>query len=135
MDSVWIGVLGPLSVRVEGQGLTIGSAKQRALLALLALHRDQCVPAETLIAQLWTVRPATAGKILQGYVSEAPEGHRSRGAGNVGRGLSVAPGSGGPGRSPVPVVAQAGGARLRAGDPAAARTVHLRLSVCGGESA
>src|SRR6478735_666285 len=71
MDSVWIGVLGPLSVRVDGQGLTIGSAKQRALLALLALHRGQCVSAETLIAQLWDgAPPATAGKILQGYVSK-----------------------------------------------------------------
>jgi peptide/nickel transport system substrate-binding protein len=135
MDSVWIGVLGPLSVRVDGQGLTIGSAKQRALLALLALHRGQCVSAETLIAQLWDGSPpATAGKILQGYVSKLRKAI----------GLGVLETSAGGYRLHLAAedldaarfqsLLEVGGARLRAGEPDAARTVlHEALGLWRGE--
>jgi YVTN family beta-propeller protein len=63
-------ILGPLEV-LEGQRvLALGGPRQRALLALLLLHRGAAVPSDRLIDQLWDQRPpATAAKTLQGYVS------------------------------------------------------------------
>ena len=65
------GVLGPLIVRTAGREVTPGPAKQRALLALLIVHRNEIVPIDTLVDGLWDGRPpATAHKIIQGYVSQ-----------------------------------------------------------------
>ena len=65
------GVLGPLIVRTAGREVTPGPAKQRALLALLIVHRNEIVPVDTLVDGLWDGRPpATAHKIIQGYVSQ-----------------------------------------------------------------
>ena len=46
-------ILGPLEARVDGRGLALGGAKQRALLALLLLHRNEVVSTDRLIDGLW----------------------------------------------------------------------------------
>ena len=48
----------------------LGGAKQRALLAVLLLHRREVVSTDRLIDELWGERPpATALKSVQVYVS------------------------------------------------------------------
>ncbi len=67
---VEVGILGPLVVQVDGREVAVGGPKQRALLALLVLHRNEVVSSETLVDQMWAGRPpATAAKIVHGYVS------------------------------------------------------------------
>jgi DNA-binding SARP family transcriptional activator/ABC-type branched-subunit amino acid transport system substrate-binding protein/streptogramin lyase len=63
-------ILGPLMVVDNGRELTLGPAKQRALLTLLLLRRNEAVSSEQLIDLLWAgAPPATARKSLQVYVS------------------------------------------------------------------
>jgi YVTN family beta-propeller protein len=63
-------ILGPFEVVDGDRELAMGGPQQRALLALLVLHRDEVVSSDRLIEELWAGRPpATAGKIVQGYVS------------------------------------------------------------------
>jgi YVTN family beta-propeller protein len=63
-------ILGPLEVADREQAVLLGGPKQRALLAILLLHRGEAVSSDRLIDQLWGERPpATAAKTLQGYVS------------------------------------------------------------------
>jgi DNA-binding SARP family transcriptional activator len=63
-------ILGPLEARVDGRALALGGAKQRSLLALLLLHRDEVVSTDRLIDGLWGEEPpATAVKVVQVYVS------------------------------------------------------------------
>ena len=63
-------VLGSFEV-VEGDlSLALGSPRQRALLAVLLVHRGEPVSSERLIDELWGEHaPASAIKIVQGYVS------------------------------------------------------------------
>jgi DNA-binding SARP family transcriptional activator len=62
-------ILGPLEVVERDAPLSLGGAKQRAVLAILLLHRGQAISSERLINELWGERPpATAAKTLQGYV-------------------------------------------------------------------
>lgn len=59
-------VLGPLEVRRNGEALALGGARQRSLLALLLLHRNEVVPRERLIDAVWGESPpATAVNALQ----------------------------------------------------------------------
>ena len=59
-------ILGPLEVRRAGGALALRGARQRSLLALLLLHRNEVVPRERLIDALWGERPpATAANALQ----------------------------------------------------------------------
>ena len=63
-------VLGSFEVAEQQCPLALGAPKQRALLAVLLLHRGELVSADRLIDALWGERaPASANKILQGYVS------------------------------------------------------------------
>ncbi len=63
-------ILGPLEARVDGRELPLGGTKQRALLALLLLHRNEVVSTDRLIDGLWGEEPpATALKVVQVYVS------------------------------------------------------------------
>jgi YVTN family beta-propeller protein len=63
-------LLGPLEVVDDGRPVAAGGPKQRALLAVLLLHRGEAVPSDRLIDELWGERPpASAIKIVQGYVS------------------------------------------------------------------
>src|SRR5262245_28394299 len=63
-------VLGPLEVVRQGRPLQLGTGRQRTLLAALLLHANEVVSTDRLIDVLWGERaPATAPKIVQGYVS------------------------------------------------------------------
>jgi DNA-binding SARP family transcriptional activator len=64
-------MLGPLEVVVDdGRPLDLGSARERALLALLALHANEALPVERIVDELWPEDPPeTATKIVQVYVS------------------------------------------------------------------
>lgn len=63
-------VLGSLEVVDQDGPLALGAPKQRALLAVLLLHRGQAVSTDRLIDEVWGERPpASANKLVQGYVS------------------------------------------------------------------
>jgi DNA-binding SARP family transcriptional activator len=64
------GVLGPLEVESEDGRLTLGGARQRAVLAMLVLHVNEVVPRDRLLEGVWGGNPPdTAASALQGYVS------------------------------------------------------------------
>ena len=65
-----IAVLGPLTAwRGENQ-LDLGPAKQRSLLALLALHPDQVVQQDEIVETLWGERPPTTWRdLVHSYAS------------------------------------------------------------------
>ena len=64
-------ILGPVEVGLDGPPFTVKGRKPRALLALLLLHRNETVPTEQLIDDLWGEKaPATAANTLQVYVSQ-----------------------------------------------------------------
>jgi DNA-binding SARP family transcriptional activator len=63
-------LLGPLEVVEHDRVLVLGGGRQRALFAVLLLHANEVVSADRLIDGLWGQSPpATAGKIVQVYVS------------------------------------------------------------------
>ncbi len=64
-------VLGPIEVVQDGPPLSVQGKKPRALLALLLMRRNEPVPTELLIEDLWGDQaPATAANTLQVYVSQ-----------------------------------------------------------------
>jgi DNA-binding SARP family transcriptional activator len=52
------GLLGPLEVWRDGAPVVLGGPRQRAVLALLVLNGNYCVPLETLIDAVWSGRPS-----------------------------------------------------------------------------
>jgi DNA-binding SARP family transcriptional activator len=65
-----IRLLGPLTVEVDGEPVPLTSVKQKAILALLALHGAQTTELAELIAGLWGENPpATAKTTIQVHVS------------------------------------------------------------------
>ena len=63
-------ILGPLEAFVEERRLELGGSKQRQLLAILLLHANEVVSADTLIDGLWGAKPpASAAKGLQVHLS------------------------------------------------------------------
>ena len=65
-----IRVLGPVQVVDDGTVLALGGAKQRAVLAMLALRANHVVSTDALIDGLWgAAAPDSAVNALQGYVS------------------------------------------------------------------
>ena len=63
-------VLGSLEVVEGDRPLALGSPQQRALLAVLLVHRGEPVSSDRLVDALWGEQaPASAVKIVQGYVS------------------------------------------------------------------
>src|SRR4051794_10548609 len=64
-------VLGPIEARMDGREIPLGAAKQRAVLAMLALRANSTVSADELMEGLWGEHPpATAPKMVQQYVSQ-----------------------------------------------------------------
>src|SRR5262245_13828933 len=64
-------ILGPLEVWDGERALELGAPRQRALLALLAIHVGEVVPSERLITYLWGESPPpTAATSLQNAVSQ-----------------------------------------------------------------
>jgi DNA-binding SARP family transcriptional activator/WD40 repeat protein len=88
-------ILGLLEVARDGGPLALGAVQQRALLAVLVLHRGEVVSTDRLVDELWGERaPVAAAKTVQVYVSHL---RKALGAGVIvtqGRGyrLAVAPG-------------------------------------------
>ncbi|WP_214416897.1 BTAD domain-containing putative transcriptional regulator [Sphaerisporangium fuscum] len=65
-----LNVLGPIELVVAGHVVPAGPPKERALLALLAMHADRVLPADLLADRLWSGNPpASAQGSLQVYVS------------------------------------------------------------------
>jgi ABC-type transport system substrate-binding protein/DNA-binding SARP family transcriptional activator len=64
-------ILGPIEAREADRVLVGGAGKQVALLALLLLRRNEVIPTDRLVDDLWGDRaPRTASKTLQTYVSQ-----------------------------------------------------------------
>ena len=64
-------ILGPLEAADGERTVPLGRGKQRALLALLLLHRNAVVSRDRLIDELWGERPPeTAATALHGLVSQ-----------------------------------------------------------------
>ena len=62
-------ILGPLVVQRDGEEITLGGPRQRAVLAHLVLRAGHVVPAERLVDQIWGDRvPATGTGPLRTYV-------------------------------------------------------------------
>jgi predicted ATPase/DNA-binding SARP family transcriptional activator len=67
---VEVSLLGPLRVETAGRLVTIGAAKERAALELLALRPGRTVRTEELIEALWgAAPPRSARKTVQTYVA------------------------------------------------------------------
>jgi DNA-binding SARP family transcriptional activator len=63
-------ILGPLEVRAAGRPLPLGGTKQRAVLAMLALHANQVVSIDYLVDGLWgQASPDSATNAVQVYIS------------------------------------------------------------------
>lgn len=63
-------LLGPLAVEVDGEPVRLGSVKQKAILAQLALRGGQIAQLDELVAGLWAEDPpATATNTIQVHVS------------------------------------------------------------------
>jgi DNA-binding SARP family transcriptional activator len=74
-------LLGPFDVVDGGESVPIGGAKQRALLAILALHANEVVSVDRLIDELWGERPPeSAANTVQVYVSRLRKALESNGA-------------------------------------------------------
>src|SRR3954466_13195654 len=70
--TAWVRVrlLGPVSAEADGVRLRLGSRKQRAVFALLALQVNSPVPLDRLVEELWHDEPpAQATLSLQSYIS------------------------------------------------------------------
>src|SRR3954468_6246563 len=63
-------ILGPLDVLDGDREIGLGGARQRAVLAILVLHRGETVSVDRIVDLVWGERPpATAVKTVQVYVS------------------------------------------------------------------
>lgn len=114
-------LLGAFEVVVDNRPLPLGSPRQRALLAVLVLHRGEAVSPDRLIDALWSGRaPPTARKIVQGYISSLRKvlGDGLLVSGGSGYVLDIAPDHIDSGR--FESLAAAGRRRLMENDPGAA---------------
>lgn len=88
---LWVGILGPLALRVDGVEVSVPGARRRALLATLAITPGRVVGVDRLIDTLWPNDPPPgAAQALHSHVSRlrgqlgAARGRLSRqGAGYV----------------------------------------------------
>jgi DNA-binding SARP family transcriptional activator len=68
--SIEYALLGPLEARVAGRRVSLGGARQRAVLVCLLVRPNTVVPATRIIDEVWPDDPpATAANLVQGYVS------------------------------------------------------------------
>ena len=64
------GLLGPVVVWRNGRDVDVGSPQQRALLALLLLHRNEVVSLDRMVDALWPRRaPRNALQVVRTYIS------------------------------------------------------------------
>ena len=114
-------ILGPLEVAERDVTRPLGGVKQRAVLAILLLHRGEVLSGERLIEELWGEHaPATAAKVLQAYISRL----RKAVGGDVlltrGRGYVLSPAAGEVDLDEFERLAADGRAGLAGGDAASA---------------
>ena len=63
-------ILGPLEAFDGARAISLGGARQRAVLALLLLHGNEALTSDVIVDELWgDDAPPTAGKVLQNCVS------------------------------------------------------------------
>ena len=63
-------LLGPVELWADGVPVPVGTAKQRCVLAVLALEANHVVPVETVIDRVWDQAPPEAARALvQTYVA------------------------------------------------------------------
>lgn len=66
---MWIGLLGPMCVRTQDGPVRVPAAKQRALLAALAVHARNVVSVESLAGAIWdSSPPASWEATIRNYV-------------------------------------------------------------------
>jgi len=66
---MWIGLLGPLRVRVDGAAAAVSAARQRAVLAVLAVRAGEPVSADELADTLWDgMPPDRAADTIRNYM-------------------------------------------------------------------
>ena len=66
---MWIGLLGSLQVRVDGAAVAVPAARQRALLAVLAVRARELVPTDELAEIVWDgMPPDRAAATIRNYV-------------------------------------------------------------------
>ena len=66
---MWIGLLGSLQVRVDGAAVAVPAARQRALLAVLAVRAGELVPTDELAEIVWDGKPPDrAAATIRNYV-------------------------------------------------------------------
>jgi DNA-binding SARP family transcriptional activator len=115
-------ILGPLEVARDGAPLPLGAVQQRAVLAVLVLHRGEVVSTDRLVDELWGERaPAAAAKTVQVYVSQL---RKALGGGVIvtpGRGYRLAAGPGQVDAARFEALCGEGRRALAAGDPAGAK--------------
>jgi peptide/nickel transport system substrate-binding protein len=71
MPATDVRLLGPIEVTLDGHTIAVGAAKQRAVLAMLALRPNAVVSVGELVEGLWGEEPpASAVKLIQHYVSQ-----------------------------------------------------------------
>jgi DNA-binding SARP family transcriptional activator len=90
-------ILGPLEVFDGERRISLGGARQRAVLALLLLHANESLTRDVIVDELWGERPPpTAAKVLQNCVSalrkELPGGSETLRTVSGAYGLGLAPG-------------------------------------------
>lgn len=77
-------LLGPLEASIDGKDLTLGSNRQRVVLAMLLLHAGRVVPFDRIVDALWDEEPpATARGQVQTCVSALRKKLRDLGAGDL----------------------------------------------------
>ena len=80
-------VLGPLEMRVAGEPVSLGGAKQRAVLAVLLLRAGEVVPVGRLVDEVWgDDPPPSAAHSLESYVSRLRQLFNGHGPALVRRG-------------------------------------------------
>jgi SARP family transcriptional regulator, regulator of embCAB operon len=68
--SLEFGILGPLQVNIDGATMSLGTPKQRAVLAMLVINRRRPVGVDSLITAVWEESPPTGARAsLHTYVS------------------------------------------------------------------
>ena len=69
-NKIGFGVLGPLQMTVDGAPVSLGTPKQRAVLAMLVMNRSRPVSTDSLITAAWEEwPPAEARASLHSYIS------------------------------------------------------------------
>jgi DNA-binding SARP family transcriptional activator/tetratricopeptide (TPR) repeat protein len=76
-------ILGPIEVRTDGRLVPVQGFRQRALLAMLALHANEVVASGRLLDELWGAEPRTNTAALRVRISQLRKALRATGCDNL----------------------------------------------------